>query len=51
MIDESLPYYVMDFVRKSHEHIDEALIKKNPLKPHPCGIGPKQCLFFQAAFS
>ena len=33
MIDQSLPYYVKDFVRKNHEHIDESLIKKDEVKP------------------
>jgi hypothetical protein len=33
MTDESLPYYVMDFIRRNHEHIDESLIKKEVVKP------------------
>lgn len=33
MVDQSLPYYVKDFVRKNHEHIDESLVKKEEIKP------------------
>jgi hypothetical protein len=33
MAHQVLPYYVMDFVRKNHENIDDSLIKKEEIKP------------------
>ena len=33
MAHQVLPYYVMDFVRKNHEKIDESLIKKEEPEP------------------
>jgi hypothetical protein len=33
MAHQVVPYYVMDFVRKNHENIDESLIKKEEIKP------------------
>ena len=33
MAHQALPYYVMDFVRKNHEKIDESLIKKEEIEP------------------
>jgi hypothetical protein len=50
MIDESLPYYVADFVRKGHEHIDEALIKKNPVESSSVWDWAKALLIFPGCF-
>ncbi|MEN8247093.1 MAG: hypothetical protein ABFS43_19565 [Thermodesulfobacteriota bacterium] len=33
MVDQVLPYYTRDFVRKNHEHLDETLIKKVDVGP------------------
>ena len=50
MIDESLPYYVADFVRKNFGHIDEALIKKEPVKTTSLWDWAKALLIFPGCF-
>ena len=50
MIDESLPYYVKDFVRKNLRHIDEALIKKEPVKTTSLWDWAKALLIFPGCF-
>ena len=50
MIDESLPYYVTDFVRRNLEHIDEALIKKVPVKTTSLWDWTKALLVFPGCF-
>lgn len=50
MTDESLPYYVTDFVRKSHEHIDESLIKKELVEPTSLWDWAKALLVFPGCF-
>ena len=50
MIDESLPYYVKDFVRRNLEHIDEALIKIEPVKTTSLWDWVKALLVFPGCF-
>jgi len=50
MIDERLPYYVTDFIRKSHEHIDESLIKKDVVEPTSVWDWVKALLVFPGCF-
>ena len=50
MIDESLPYYVADFVRKGHEHIDQALIKQKPVESSSWWDWAKALLVFPGCF-
>jgi hypothetical protein len=50
IIDQSLPYYVKDFVRKNHEDIDESLIKKEEVKPTSWWDWAKALLVFPGSF-
>lgn len=50
MIDESLPYYVKDFVRKNSKHINESLIKKEVVKPTSVWDWAKALLVFPGCF-
>ena len=50
MIDESLPYYVKDFVRKNYQHINESLIKKEVVKSTSLWDWAKALLVFPGCF-
>jgi hypothetical protein len=50
MIDESLPYYVKDFVRKNYKHINESLIKKEVVEPTSLWDWAKALLVFPGCF-
>ncbi len=50
MIDESLPYYVKDFVRKNFKHINESLIRKEVVNPTSLWDWVKALLVFPGCF-
>ena len=50
MIDESLPYYVQDFVRKNYKQINESLIKTEVVKPTYLWDWVKALLVFPGCF-
>jgi hypothetical protein len=50
MVNECTPYYVTDFVRRNHEHIDESLIKKVVVKRTSFWDWAKALLIFPGCF-
>ena len=50
MVDQVLPYYARDFIRKNHEHIDESLIIKEEVEPTSFWDWVKALLVFPGCF-